>query len=57
MCDKKDFYIYNLEQARFFIFNGAKVLDVGKGNKNDIYIKFARNNENEHIFELWCNRK
>jgi hypothetical protein len=40
---KKYFYIYNSTQANFFLLNGVPVLEIGKGNQGNIYIKFPRN--------------
>lgn len=53
----KYFYIYNYEQASFMVKEGLPVIDVGKGNKNDIYIKFLRDNDAENIFKKWRLRK
>lgn len=56
MDDKKFFYIYNLEQANFFINNNIPIIKVGKGKDGDFYVKFPRNNHSEEVFTLWCNR-
>ncbi len=58
IMDKKDkrkkyFYIYNPEQSDFFVKNGAPVLEVGKGKKKDMYIKFPRTSKEEEIFSRW----
>lgn len=53
----KYFYIYNIEQADFFIKNGLQVNSVGKGKKNDIYLKFVRDEESEKVFSLWVQSK
>ena len=50
----KLFYIYNPEQADFFIKNGATVLGAGKGKFNDVYVKFARTKKEEEIFNKWA---
>jgi len=47
------FYIYNLVQANFYISNGIKPLEVGKGNRGDIYLKFPRNEKSEEVFSRW----
>lgn len=52
----KYFYIYNPIQANFFHTNGVPILEIGKGKKNDIYIKFPRNDKSEHIFSEWVKR-
>lgn len=51
------FYIYNFEQAKFFINNGLKVIDINKGDKGDVYIQFLRDDDAEKVFSLWMNRK
>ena len=53
----KYIYIYNFEQAKFFINNGLQVVDIAKGDKGDVYIKFVRDEECERVFSLWMNRK
>lgn len=52
-----DFYIYNLEQANFFIKEGVSVVEVGRGKKNDFYIKFLRNSLSNLVFDKWINNK
>lgn len=49
----KYFYVYNLEQANFFIKEGVKVERVGKGTKGDFYTKFIRNSLSESVFSKW----
>lgn len=53
MSEVKYFYIYNFAQAKFFIDNGLSIIDISKGNKNDIYHKFIRNEISEIIFMKW----
>ena len=50
---KKYFYIYNFEQAKFFIDSGLKVLEIGKGAYGDIYHKFLRDDTAEQVFYIW----
>ena len=50
------FYIYNIEQANFFIKEGLSVVEVGIGKKKDVYIKFVRNYVSELVFTKWTNR-
>ncbi len=53
----KYFYIYNFEQANFFIHNGLEVLEVGKGSKHgDVYLKFLRNQKANEVFDRWVVR-
>lgn len=51
------FYIYNPEQALYFIQNGALLIDIGKGSKGDIYHKFPRDKKHEGLFMDWKRRK
>jgi hypothetical protein len=53
---KKYFYIYNAVQANFFLLNGVPVLEIGKGNQGNIYIKFPRNEQSETVFSRWVER-
>jgi hypothetical protein len=52
----KYFYIYNPLQANFFVINGLAVLEIGKGNQGNIYIKFLRNEKSEEVFSRWVER-
>lgn len=54
--NNKFFYIYNPHQANFFIMNGLEVLEIGKGNKGDVYVKFLRNAKSEEVFDRWISR-
>lgn len=53
---QKFFYIYNPHQANFYVLNGLEVIEIGKGNKGDIYVKFLRNEKSEEVFTRWSNR-
>lgn len=53
---EKDFFIYNPEQARFFIEHGLVPVFIGQGNKGDTFLQFKRNDEAEKVFTLWCNK-
>jgi hypothetical protein len=53
---KKYFYIYNPIQANFFVLNGIQVLEIGKGSKGNIYVKFPRNVQSEEVFSRWIER-
>ena len=56
--DKKYIYIYNSEQAKFYINEcNLKILDLGTGNKGDAFIKFCNDEEYVEAFKKWCNRK
>ena len=50
------FYIYNPMQANFFVMNGVPVLEINKGKKGDVYVKFPRNEKSEEVFERWIAR-
>lgn len=55
--EKKYIYIYNSEQAKFYINEcGLKILDLGTGNKGDAFIKFENNDDYKIAFDKWCNR-
>ncbi len=53
----KFFYIYNPEQALYFIQNGALLINIGKGSKGDTYYKFPRDDRHEALFMDWKKRK
>ncbi len=57
MSEVKYFYIYNFAQTQFFIKNGLVIVDIGKGNKGDIFHKFIRCKESEDIFMKWKQKK
>jgi hypothetical protein len=56
IMEKKDFFIYNPEQTRFFIEHGLIPIFIGTGKKGDSYHRFKRDDEAELVFTLWCNR-
>lgn len=49
----KYFYIYNFEQAQFFIKNGLEVLEIGRGKRGDVYHKFLRDDKANKVFDKW----
>ena len=53
---EKFYYIYNPHQANYFVMNGVSVLEIGKGNKGDIYIKFPKNEKSMEVFGRWVER-
>jgi hypothetical protein len=53
----KFFYIYNPDQADYFIKNGLLVIGAGKGKFNDFYYKFVRDEQAEEVFKKWVERK
>jgi hypothetical protein len=55
--DVEYFYIYNPEQADYFIKNGLQVVGAGKGQLKDIYFKFIRDEQAEEVFTRWVERK
>jgi hypothetical protein len=52
----KFYYIYNPHQANYFNLNGVPVLEIGKGSKGDIFIKFPKNKQSEEVFGRWVER-
>lgn len=50
----KPFYIYNIEQANFFMLNGIVAIGTGFGKQGDLYIKFPRDFKSEEVFDRWC---
>lgn len=51
------FYIYNFDQAKFFINMGLPVIDIKKTSRGDVYHKFVRDKESEQIFYKWKKEK
>lgn len=51
------FYIYNIQQARFFLNKGLIPIDIGIGNRKEVFLKFIRDQKSEEIFFEWSNRK
>lgn len=51
------FYIYNLYQADYFIKHKVSPIEIGRGNKNHIYIKFVRDLDSEQVFKMWVNHE
>ena len=49
----KDFFIYNYLQADFFLQHELKPIQIGKGNKDDIFVRYARNDKSEKVFDEW----
>ncbi|MDF2884967.1 MAG: hypothetical protein K0R54_5538 [Clostridiaceae bacterium] len=50
-------YIYDMNQANFYLQNGQIPVCFGKGGRNDIYIKFKDSEELQKIFKQWMDRK
>ena len=54
--DKDFVYIYNPEQAYFYIENKVRPRTVGKHDKTgNIYFKFLRSDTRE-VFRIWMNK-
>lgn len=49
----KDFFIYNYLQADFFLQHGLIPKQIGKGNQDDIYVRYTRNEKSEKVFDEW----
>lgn len=56
MIDVNDFYIYNMTQAQYFLDYGLCPVEVGKGRKGDMYLRFTRDSKSNKVFDLWCRR-
>jgi hypothetical protein len=49
-------YIYNIEQARYYILNNVKLLDTGLNKRtNKVWYKFSYN-DTLQVYADWCNR-
>ena len=53
----KDFYLYNYLQSDFFLQHGLSPIQIGKGNKDDIFVRFIRDDKSELVFNEWKERK
>lgn len=51
--EKRDFYIYNLEQANWMIGQNCKVIGCGMGKDKDVYILFKRDSFTEEKVQAW----
>lgn len=49
--------IYNVDQCRFYIKNGATVLDIKIGNNGKVALIFEKNETYTKLFSQWCERK
>ena len=56
MQPKEYFYIYNFNQANFYMQSGIKPFEVGIGKKGEPYIKFKNTIELQAAFTKWMNR-
>lgn len=50
-------YIYNMEQANFYLQNGLTPIGVGIGGKNEVFLKFIDGEVLQTVFKKWCARK
>lgn len=53
---EKFYYIYNPIQADFMFKQGTEIVEIGRGGKGDIYVKFTKNELSERVFKQWCSR-
>lgn len=54
----KDFrYIYDMNQANFYLQQGQVPVECGTSTKNNVYIKFKDSEELQRIFHKWMDRK
>ena len=54
---KEYLYIYNPVQAKYFANKGARIIEIGRGCKGDIYLKFEKNEELKGLYKMWVDRK
>ena len=52
----KKLYIYNPEQAKFYINNGVRVINTGIHYKTKMTFWVFNYNEAQPAFIKWCNR-
>ena len=50
---RNPYYIYDLVQVNWMLEQGCIPLQVGKGEKNDVFLKFPRTPEVEEIVYKW----
>jgi len=50
---RNPYYIYDLVQVNWMLEQGCIPLQVGKGEKNDVFLKFPRTSEVEEIVYKW----
>lgn len=50
-------YIYNMKQANFYIQQGLIPMEVGTGEKQDVYIKFKDSERLQEVFKKWMDRR
>ena len=50
------FYIYNIRQARYFLNQELIPIDIGLGNRQEVFLKFIRDAKAEKIFAEWSNK-
>jgi hypothetical protein len=50
------FYCYNYQQSNFILQHGIAPVEIGRGNKGDIYVVFPRNEKFEEVFTKWIER-
>lgn len=49
--------IFNWKQADLFIHLGAKVVSVGLGDRNKMYIEFMNDERFRELMDRWSNRE
>ena len=49
--------IYNIDHCRFYIKNGATVLDIKIGSNGKVALIFEKNDVYIKLFAQWCERR
>lgn len=47
------FYIYNPYKANHFIQNGVIPIEIGRGQKGEVYFKYKKTEESSILNEQW----
>lgn len=50
-------FVYDMNQANFYLENGQIPVKFGVGGKDDVFIKFKDSEELQQIFKKWMDRK
>lgn len=50
---RKDLYIYDLNQATFYIQHGLTPVAIAKGKYGDVYVRFKHTDELDQVWQKW----
>ena len=56
MSEVKIKYIYNVDQANYYISEGCKVLGTGRHNQTKNVFFIFGHNETQSAYEKWCKK-